>query len=81
AWRAALPEDTERGALPDQAALDAWARERTGGLIDRFPVDVTPDTLLVLANALATRVSWADPFDTAPGAELGAGSAWSGRLR
>lgn len=81
AWRATLPENTERGPLPDQAALDAWARERTGGLIDRFPVDIAPDTLLVLANALATRVSWADPFDTAPGAELGAGSAWSGRLR
>ncbi|MEV4694548.1 hypothetical protein AB0K27_25985 [Micromonospora echinospora] len=80
AWRAALPEDTERGALPDQAALDAWARERTGGLIERFPLDVAPDTLLVLANALATRVSWADPFDTAPGTELGAGSAWSSRL-
>ncbi|WP_435149353.1 hypothetical protein [Micromonospora aurantiaca (nom. illeg.)] len=80
AWRAALPEDTERGPLPDQAALDAWARERTGGLIDRFPVDVAPDTLLILASALATRVSWADPFDTAPGTELGAGSAWSGRL-
>ncbi|MEU4440017.1 hypothetical protein DQE82_22980 [Micromonospora sp. LHW51205] len=79
AWRAALPENTERGPLPDQAALDGWARERTGGLIDSFPVDVTPDTLLLLANALATRVSWADPFDTAPGAELGAGSAWSGR--
>ncbi|MFJ5543396.1 hypothetical protein [Micromonospora chalcea] len=81
AWRAALPEHTERGPLPDQAALDGWARERTGGLIDRFPVDVTPDTLLLLANALATRVSWADPFDTVPGTELGAGSAWSGQLR
>lgn len=80
AWRAALPENTERGPLPDQATLDGWARERTSGLIDSFPVDVTPDTLLLLANALATRVSWADPFDTAPGAELGAGSAWSGRL-
>ncbi|MFI8805246.1 hypothetical protein [Micromonospora chalcea] len=80
AWRAALPENTERGPLPDQATLDGWARERTGGLIDSFPVDVTPDTLLLLANALATRVSWADPFDTVPGAELGAGSAWSGRL-
>ncbi|MEE3922312.1 hypothetical protein V2I01_40615 [Micromonospora sp. BRA006-A] len=39
-----------------------------------------PDTLLILASALATRVSWADPFDTAPDTELGAGSAWSGRL-
>ncbi|MBU8860593.1 MULTISPECIES: hypothetical protein [unclassified Micromonospora] len=79
-WRATLPEATERGPLPGQAALDVWARERTGGLIDRFPVDVAPDTLLVLASALATRLSWADPFDTAPGAELGTGSAWSSQL-
>ncbi|GHJ55033.1 hypothetical protein Nm8I071_43400 [Nonomuraea sp. TT08I-71] len=81
AWRAGLPDRTERGPLPDQATLDAWARERTGGLIERFPVTVTPDTLLILASALATRVSWADPFEVAPAAELGAGSAWAGRLR
>ncbi|WFE40033.1 serpin family protein [Micromonospora sp. WMMD998] len=80
-WRAALPAYTARGPLPDRAALDAWARERTGGLIERFPVDVTPETLLVLASALATRVSWADPFEVAPGTELGAGSVWAGRLR
>ncbi|WBB76873.1 hypothetical protein O7602_15605 [Micromonospora sp. WMMD1128] len=80
-WRAALPAYTERGPLPDQAALDAWARERTGGLIERFPVDAAPETLLVLASALATRVSWADPFEVAPGTELGAGSVWAGRLR
>ncbi|MFI5836081.1 hypothetical protein ACIA5A_20650 [Micromonospora sp. NPDC051300] len=80
-WRAGLPEPTERGPLPDQAALDAWARDRTGGLIESFPVDVTPETLLILANTLATRVSWADPFAVAPAAELGADSAWAGRLR
>ncbi|WP_089158139.1 serpin family protein [Micromonospora sp. NBS 11-29] len=80
-WRAGLPEQAEHGPLPDQATLDAWARERTGGLVERFPVDVTPETLLILANALATRVSWADPFEVAPAAELGAGSAWAGRLR
>ncbi|MEV0002870.1 hypothetical protein AB0H28_11350 [Micromonospora sp. NPDC050980] len=77
-WRAGLPGQTERGPLPDQAALDAWARERTGGLIERFPVDVAPETLLILANALATRVSWADPFEVAPAAELG--GSWAGRL-
>ncbi|MFI7430034.1 hypothetical protein ACIBPB_23835 [Micromonospora sp. NPDC049836] len=79
-WRAGLPERTERGPLPDQAALDAWARERTGGLIERFPVAVEADTLLILASALATRVSWADPFQVAPADQLGAGSAWAGRL-
>lgn len=79
-WRAGLPERTERGPLPDQAALDSWARERTGGLIERFPVAVEADTLLILASALATRVSWADPFQVAPADQLGADSAWAGRL-
>ncbi len=38
--------------LPDQAGLDAWASEVTRGLIDRFPAEVAPETLLVLASAL-----------------------------
>ncbi|MCW3841263.1 serpin family protein [Micromonospora yasonensis] len=80
-WRAGLPERTQTGPLPDPAALDAWAREHTGGLIDRFPLDVTPETLLILASALATKVSWADPFQVAPAEQLGPGSAWAGRLR
>ncbi len=80
-WRAGLPERTQTGPLPDQAALDAWAREHTGGLIDRFPLDVTPETMLILASALATKVSWEDPFQVAPAEQLGSGSAWAGRLR
>ncbi|WP_243709357.1 serpin family protein [Micromonospora sp. 15K316] len=80
-WRAALPESTETGPLPDQAALDAWARERTLGMIERFPLTVGPETLLVMATALATRVAWATPFQVAPADELGPASAWAGRLR
>ncbi|MGK5739888.1 hypothetical protein [Micromonospora sp. URMC 103] len=80
-WRATLPETTETGPLPGQAALDAWARERTLGLVETFPLTVQPETVLILATALATRVSWADPFQVASGRELGPGSAWAGRLR
>ncbi|MCW3816664.1 serpin family protein [Micromonospora sp. DR5-3] len=79
-WRAGLPERTQRGPLPDQAALDAWAREHTYGLIDRFPITVRPQILLILASALATKVSWAEPFQVAPADQLGSGSAWAGRL-
>ncbi|MEU1250690.1 hypothetical protein ACWD8I_17720 [Micromonospora arida] len=81
AWRAALPRTTEVGALPDQAGLDAWAREHTLGLIETFPLRVGPDVVLALASALATRVSWATPFDVADARALGAGSPWAGRLR
>ncbi|MCG5436007.1 hypothetical protein PSH25_006315, partial [Micromonospora sp. PSH25] len=65
AWRAALPTTTEVGVLPDQAGLDDWAREHTLGLIETFPLRVGPDVVLALASALATRVSWATPFDVA----------------
>ncbi|MEU5941418.1 hypothetical protein ABZ807_20050 [Micromonospora sp. NPDC047548] len=79
-WRTGLPGTTATGPLPDQAGLDAWAREHTLGLIDRFPLTMSSDVLLALASALATRISWADPFDLAPAQQLGASSAWAGRL-
>ncbi|MDH6461921.1 hypothetical protein M2302_002096 [Micromonospora sp. A200] len=79
-WRATLPRTTATGPLPDQPGLDAWAREHTLGLIDRFPLTRSPDVLLALASALATRISWADPFDLAPAGQLGRASAWAGRL-
>ncbi|MFD7559728.1 serpin family protein, partial [Streptomyces sp. NPDC059835] len=65
-WSAQLPPGT-RGALTgdaarDREALDAWASDRTGGLIERMPVQVTEETLLVLASALALRLRWIRPF-------------------
>ena len=38
--------------LPDQAGLDRWAAEHTRGLIEQFPLEIDPETLLVLATAL-----------------------------
>ncbi|WP_433393285.1 serpin family protein [Micromonospora sp. KLBMP9576] len=80
-WLAALPGSTTTGPLPEQAELDAWAREHTLGLIKEFPIAVAPQTLLILANALATRVSWAEPFRVASADALGSGSPWAGGLR
>lgn len=80
-WRGTLPASTATGVLPEQAGLDAWAREHTLGLVEAFPLTVTPQVLLVLASALATRVSWATPFEVAPADALGSGSAWAGGLR
>ncbi len=79
-WRDALPPEVTRGPIPDQAGLDAWAREHTFGLIEKFPVRRTSDLYLVLATALATKVSWQTPFELAPAADLGAGSSWSGEV-
>jgi hypothetical protein len=79
-WLDGLPPQVETGPLTTQAALDDWARRRTSGLIERFPVDIGPSVYLVLATALATRVSWERPFDLAPASELGPSSPWAAEL-
>jgi len=78
-WRAALPDVVTTGDLPGQSGLDAWAREHTLGLIDRFPISVD-NVYLLLATALATKVSWKVPFGLAPAASLGAASPWAAKL-
>ncbi|MGC4961407.1 hypothetical protein [Gordonia sp. DT101] len=55
------------GKLTNQAALDRWAADETGGLIDHFPLEITEDTrVMVVASALATRVRWRTPFESSP---------------
>lgn len=66
-WRAHVPpastgELPGRRVLDAQAALDAWARERTDGLIEQMPVQLTDDIVLVLATALVVRTRWVEPF-------------------
>ena len=79
-WQAGLPAAVETGELRDQAYLDDWARRHTLGMIRRFPIELTRRIELLLATALATRVSWAQPFDLAPAGELGPASPWVARL-
>lgn len=79
-WLASLPERVETGRLTGQAALDDWARRNSLGLIEKFPVTLSRRDLLVLATALATRISWAEPFEVVPAAALGPGSQWAGEL-
>ncbi|MFJ6446223.1 serpin family protein [Streptomyces hydrogenans] len=61
----------------DQAALDAWVAERTGGLIPEMPVRVDGAALLVLAAAQTLRTRWLRPFDQS-GLEPEDGP-WAGR--
>jgi hypothetical protein len=79
-WLRRLPTRVQTGGLPTQQELDAWAREHTLGLIERFPVELAPDTALVAATALATKVSWQEPFEVVPAAELGPASGWAARV-
>ncbi len=62
----------------DQQRLDTWASEHTDGLIERMPVKVDLDTVLVLASALTVRTRWVEPFDD--GAQVSPGTGpWAGR--
>ena len=63
-WLAGLPAAVERGPVPSQDAADAWARRHTLDMIDALPAHARPHVLCVLANALATRISWTHPFTT-----------------
>ncbi|UIJ35782.1 hypothetical protein [Allobranchiibius sp. GilTou73] len=76
-WMATLPAEVETGGMPTQDQADSWARANTLGLIDRFPVK-TADFVVLLASALATRVTWATPFETIDAAELR--GPWSSAL-
>ncbi len=80
-WLDDLPRSVTRGAVPTPAAIDAWARERTLGLVERFPLVAAADAAVVLASVLATKVSWEQPFEVVDAAGLGPGSAWDGQVR
>jgi hypothetical protein len=71
----ALPRAARTGDIPTQQSLDEWTEERTLGLIRRFPLEVSADDALLLASALATKVSWEVPYDLVPSAALGPSSS------
>lgn len=80
-WARSLPSALETGAIPTQEEAAAWAKRTTDGLIDRFPMQIDARTRLVLASALATKVSWSVPLDVVPAAEhLGESSPWRGQV-
>lgn len=77
-WIEGLPPAVERGDVPGQPDLDAWARDRTDGLIDRFPISDPASIEILLASALATRVSWLRPFGLVRAGD--AGTPWRGAV-
>jgi hypothetical protein len=71
AWLETLPATTEQGDLPTQGEADAWAKRVTQGLIPTFPLALTPQLVLILATALATRIKWRRPFELVDAGDLG----------
>jgi hypothetical protein len=78
-WLAGLPAAVARGPVPTPEEADAWAREHTLGMIDHFPLTIDHEVRCVLANALATRISWTHPFTTTRSNAFR--SAWRERVR
>lgn len=70
-----VPPEVRR-TLTDQAALDAWVAEQTGGLLHRMPIELTPDLVLLLASALALETAWARPFEDGAHPVDGAQRRW-----
>lgn len=66
-WRDGLPPAAVGTLAGDVArALDAWVSEQTDGQLDRMPVEVGDDTMLLLAAALSVRTRWVAPFEDQP---------------
>jgi hypothetical protein len=53
--------------------------EKTGGLLNRMPIDLTPDLQLLLASALALETAWTRPFGEHEQPVDGAQKRWLGR--
>ncbi|MFZ1993339.1 MAG: hypothetical protein WAU75_04455 [Solirubrobacteraceae bacterium] len=77
-WARGLPDGVQSGFMPTQAEADAWAERETLGLIGQFPLEIDELTRIVLASALATKVSWEVPFGVVPAADhCAVGSGWA----
>lgn len=48
--------------LPSQEELNEWADKTTLGLITRFPYQINPETLVIIATALASKIAWRQPY-------------------
>lgn len=81
-WVRGLPPAVESGLMPTKQEADAWADQNTLGLIKTFPAEIDATTKIVLASALATRVSWQAAFDVVPAVEhLSDQSPWRGTVK
>lgn len=48
----------------DSTNMDNWVSQKTFGLINSIGIQPTPDTQMVLANALAIQLGWTHTFDS-----------------
>lgn len=61
-YRDALGEAVAVGPMPAQREADDWVAERTDGLIEACPIDLTPDVLLALIGIVTAIGDWERQF-------------------
>ncbi|WP_020523996.1 GNAT family N-acetyltransferase [Catelliglobosispora koreensis] len=64
---AGIPAPARAVLTDDQKPLDDWVTRNTNGRITQMPIAVTPQTLMLLATALAIKTEWAQPFRESSG--------------
>ncbi len=62
-----IPAPARAVLADDQKPLDDWVTRNTNGRITEMPIAVTPETLMLLATALAIKTEWAQPFHESAG--------------
>jgi serine protease inhibitor len=66
-WLARLPAEQVIGRLSgepakDRDVVDAWVHDKTAGILDELPIELDEHTRMVLAQAIALKTTWTDPF-------------------
>lgn len=57
---------TPESPIPNPERLDQWVDHETLGIIKKMPVDITPETLVLLASTIATDVQWTESLHPVP---------------
>jgi hypothetical protein len=56
-------------SIPPQSEMNRWAENKSKGLIKEFPISVE-DEEAILANLIATKVQWYEPYNLIPSKEV-----------
>lgn len=62
AWLRALPSIIEHGPLPTNEEANAWVAEKTDGMIESLPLEITGETFMVLLSAIVAKTRWVNPL-------------------
>jgi hypothetical protein len=67
---------TTEPRVPPQAEMDAWTNGVTHGLIEKFPVAITKETMFLVASVIYTKFEWTDEYDVVPTTTKPSAAVW-----